>query len=598
MHNRILHIFSTFSPIRPWMGILTRESIGKDAIAGFTNAAIVLPQGVAFAVIAGLPPEYGLYTAMITPIIAAIWGASMIMVSGPTTAISAVMFATLSSIAPPGTPDYVTLALTLTILVGLFQIVAGLMRLGALISFISHSVMVGFTAAAAVLIAVSQISNAFGIERGGEGVIERVVHVVGNSHQLNPIAAVLAFATFLSVFLISKLNRRLPAYFLALVFGSALGWLLNASESGIAMFGALPSVIPSFSVPDFDLEMLSTLAPGAATVAFIGLLEAISIGRAFAIRRGEKYDSNQEIVGQGLSNAVGGFMQAYAGSGSFTRSGLNAESGACTPLSAIFAAVFLLALLSVVSPWVTYVPVPVMAGIIMYVAFKLIHVVEIKHILDNSPSDTLILGVTFLTGIVTHLDTAIVVGVITSLCVFLRQSSAPFVAVLAPALEKGQRSFRNVQLYDLPECPQIRVQRMEGPLFFGSVEQLEAEFEKVEKHAPDQKIKVFSLKGVGKLDLAGADFLIHQIREAREAGGDFHIVAMYPSLLRALGRMHVIEELGDENLHVAKGHAILAATEQVDPDICKKCKFRVFSECVRKPAPPGFSPEGTAKVIQ
>ncbi len=233
----------------------------------------------------------------------------------------------------------------------------------------------------------------------------------------------------------------------------------------------------------------------------------------------------------------------------------------------------------------------------MYVAFKLIHVGEIRHILDNSRSDTLILVITFLTGITTHLDTAIVVGVITSLTVFLRQSSAPFVAVLAPALEKGQRSFRNVQLYDLPECPQIRVQRMEGPLFFGPVEQLKAAFEKAEERGPDQKIKVFSLKGVGKLDLAGADFLIQQIKEARQSGGDFHVVAMYPSLLRALHRMHVVEKLGKDHLHVAKGHAIKAATDQVDLDICSRCKLRVFTECADKPKPTGLSSQPELKRI-
>lgn len=597
MQNGLLHIFSMLSPQRPWMRTVSNKSIRKDAMAGFTNAAIVLPQGVAFAVIAGLPPEYGLFTAMITPIIAAIWGSSLIMISGPTTAISAIVFATLSEMAPPGTPDYVMMAFTLTIIVGCFQIAAGLLRLGAVISFISHSVMTGFTAAAAMLIGVSQIGNSLGIDIGGGGVFERLAQVSDNLEQSNLTAGFLSLSTFLSVFIFSKINKRLPAYFLALVFGSLIGWLLNAPGNGVKMFGSLPSVVPNFKMPNFELGLILELAPGAATVAFIGLLEAISIGRAFSIRRGEKYDSNQEIVGQGLSNFIGGFFQAYAGSGSFTRSALNAESGAQTPISAIFAAMFLMLMLLLLSPLVTYVPVPVMAGIIIYVAIKLINVDEIRHIFDNSSSDTLIFTITFVTGIATHLDTAIVVGVITSLTVFLRQSSNPFVAILAPALEKGQRSFRNVQLYDLPQCPQIRVQRMEGPLFFGSVEQLDAEFEKADRAAPDQKIRVFSLKGVGKLDLAGADFLIQKIKDARRAGGDFHVVAMYPSLLRALRRMHVIEELEESHLHVTKGHAIQAATEQVNPDICAFCTLRVFSECREKPFPEGFSPNSTPMQI-
>lgn len=595
--DKLLHSIMLLSPRRPWMSHVTTQSLRSDAIAGLTNAAIVLPQGVAFAVIAGLPPEYGLYAAMVTPVVAAIWGSSMVMVSGPTTAISAVIFATISSIAPPGTDQYVAIALSLTILVGCFQLAAGLLRLGGPISFISHSVMVGFTSAAAVLIAISQLGNATGLTVQGKGVLDRVLQIAPDIHSANIAAVFLSAATFIAILVSQRLDKRLPAYFIALIFGSILGWLISAPAYGIAMFSELPSIAPAFSVPQLDPQFLSSLAPGAATVALIGLLEAISIGRTFAIRRGEKYDTNQEIVGQGMSNLVGGFFQAYAGSGSFTRSGLNAESGARTPLSAIFAAVFLFFMLVLTAPLVTYIPVPVMGGVIIAVAFKLINTVEIRRIL-KSRSETMVLAGTFITGIVTQLDIAIVVGVITSLMVFLKQSSNPFVSVLAPAVEKGQRSFRNVDLYDLPECPQIRVLRMEGPLFFGSVEQLDAEFERVGRYRSEQKIQVFSLKGIGRLDLAGADFLIKQVRDARRAGGDFHLVGMYPSLLRRLHSMHVLKVLGESNLHVSKGHAIAAAADQVDPAFCAGCTLRVFSECRSKPAPDGLSADSQTRVIQ
>lgn len=189
-------LYRYFALPRPWIAQVTRTTLRDDMWAGLTNAAIVQPQGVAFAVIAGLPPEYGLFTAMITPVIAAIWGASMVMVSGPTTAISAVMFASLSQLAPPGTPVYVQFALTLTIVAGLFQLLAGLFRLGGLISFISHSVMVGFTAAAALLIGTSQLGGALGIEvESGGGVIERVGRVAAQVGDIDPLALIIATAT-------------------------------------------------------------------------------------------------------------------------------------------------------------------------------------------------------------------------------------------------------------------------------------------------------------------------------------------------------------------------------------------------------------------
>jgi SulP family sulfate permease len=211
----------TFSLYRPWFAQINKGTMRADLIAGFTNAAIVLPQGVAFAIIAGLPPEYGLFTAMIPPIIAALFGSSMVMISGPTTAISAVLFASLSAQAVPGTAHYVEMALLLTILVGLIQLAAGLLRLGALITFISHSVIVGFTAAAALLIGASQLAPALGftVERGG-GVFERLIRVANSLDQTSLLACSLALFTLATLILCAKISRSLPNYLIALAGGS------------------------------------------------------------------------------------------------------------------------------------------------------------------------------------------------------------------------------------------------------------------------------------------------------------------------------------------------------------------------------------------
>ncbi len=580
------------------MAKVTRESLRDDALAGFTSAAIALPQSVAFAVIAGLPPHYGLFAAMVTPIVAALWGSSMVMVSGPATAISAIVFTAVSQFAVPGTAHYVALALTLTVMVGVLQLAAGFVRLGGLISFISHSVMIGFTAAAALLIGASQLGDLLGIgAAGGGGVLDRVIEVWRHADEFNPLALVISGATFLTVFAVQSAAPRLPAYLLALGLGSAVGFLVDAPAHGIEMFEPLPALIPSFRLPWADPATLADLAPGAATIAFVGLLEAVSIGRSFAVRRGERYDSNQEIVGQGLSNLVGGVFQAYVGSGSFTRSALNVDAGARTPLATILATLFLLAMVLLVAPYVTYIPVPAVAGIIAYVAWRLVNVREIRHIVDSSRSEVVILAATFLAGILTRLDVAVVVGTIASLLVFLRQSAQPFIAVLGPALNHGRRSFRNAHMHDLDQCPQISILRMEGPLFFGSVEHVEAEFRRLEHLEPEQKIKIFILKGVGRLDLSGADFLINEIRTARGRGGDFHIVAIYPTLLRSLRQMHVVEILGKANLHISKAQAIAAAVAQAQDGICAGCKIRAFAECAGKPVEEGVPPYAEAKEL-
>ncbi len=594
MPNR-RQMLENFSLRRPWFSHVTRETIPADAMAGLTNAAIVLPQGVAFAVIAGLPPEYGLYTAMITPVIAAIWGTSMIMVSGPTTAISAVMFAALAELAPPGTPLYIQFALTLTIMAGLFQLLAGVFRLGGMISFISHSVMVGFTAAAAILIGASQLGGALGIHtESGGGVIERVAKVVENWSAFQPLALLLAASSLVTIVFVQKLSRKLPAYLMALLVGVAIGELAGARDAGIEMFEKIPSLVPQLGAPSVSLADIPALLPGAISVGFVGLLEAVSIGRAFAMRRQERYDANQEIIGQSLSNIVAGFFQAYAGSGSFTRSAMNAESGAKTPLSAIFAALWLLGLLCLVAPFVDHIPKPAMAGIIIFVAWRLISFSEIRHIVRSSRSETTILFLTFMAGITTELENAILVGVVSSLVAFLHRSSHPHIAALSPIERNGKRQLRGAKFHNLEQCPQMSILRLDGPLFFGSVDHVEGEFRRLEALSDGQNVKILVLKGLGKIDLSGAGLLMDELDKARRTGGDYHLVVPFKETVDALEGMNIFDTFDRRNIHPDKSQAIKAAVSQVSNDVCRNCTIRLFRECDGKPSPEGVSPSKPA----
>ena len=575
-----MHI-SSFIPDYTWVSNLNGRRVSADAYAGFINAAIVLPQGVAFATIAGLPPEYGLYTAMITAVVAAILGSSMIMISGPTTAISAVLFATLNGMAVPETARYIELALMMTILVGLFQIAAGFGRLGGLVSFVSHSVMTAFTAAAAVLIAVSQLAGALGlhVERGGN-VLERLVQLFEHIGQVNLLALMIAAVTLVTAIAFQKLSPKLPGFLFALLAGAFFAWFMGAPDKGVSMVGALPPLALEFTPPTGVLRDIGTLAPGAAAIALVGLLEAISIGRAFAVRRKEAFDANQEMIGQGMSNVVGGFFQCYAGSGSFTRSGLNAAVGATSPLSGIFASLFLGLILLLIAPLVAYIPTPAMAGLILFVAWKLIDVNEIRHIATSKSPETVILLLTLSAGLFIELDFAIYVGVIASLCVFIYDSARPELPITAPvSMPSGERKFRDVVAHDIEQCPQLVTFRLDGPLYFGSVEHVEHKIKKMRRENPKQIHMILYLKGVGKIDLAGADLLIDTIREVKTKGGSFRIVALFPPLISSLRKLHVIDELGEDHLFSSKGEAVSDATKDLNRKICKICLKDVFREC-------------------
>jgi len=583
MHPTFQSLFRYISLKRPWYQRVSRQTLRADLIAGFTGAAIVLPQGVAFAIIAGLPPEYGLFTAIIPAVVAALYGSSMVMVSGPATAISAVLFTTLSVHADAGTEAYIQMALGLTILVGIIQFTAGLLKLGSLITFISHSVLVGFTAAAAFLIGASQLAPALGIsvERGG-GVFEKLLRVFAHIEQTQSLAALLAVTTFALVFICSKLSKSIPSYLIGLLGGTGLGWLLEAQQSGVMMFQPLGSITPDFYLPSLALDDIATLLPGAVTIAFVALLEAISIGRAFAIRRGDHYDTTQEIIGQSLSNLIGGFFKCYVSSGSFTRSALNVESGGQSPLSSIFAAAFLLILMLFFAPYAKYIPVPVMAGVILFVAWRLINKTEIRHILTTSRSETLIFSLTFSTGIASQLEFSIVAGVVASLFIFLRNSAAPHVFSQAPALYNGHRSFRSAHLYDLVQCPQISIIRVDGSLFFGSVEYVEKKIYELEQQDGKPKITILNLRGVGNIDLTGADFLLKEIDRIRARKGDIYLINTYQPVIRTLKKTHVLGRLRPENLLLNKREAIERAVSEVDNNICAQCIHRVFEECKKK----------------
>ena len=324
-------------PFLVWAPRVTRESVRADLVAGLTGATIVLPQGVAFAAIAGLPPEYGFYTAMIPAIIAALFGSSWHLVSGPTTAISALIFAALIGSFAPGSDAFIEAAIALTLMVGLFQLALGLGRLGALVDFVSHSVMIGFTGGAALLIGLSQVRHALGMDLPRpEYFIDFAVALVTGASDIDPFAVAIAIVSLLTAIGVKRIAPRAPNYLIALAVGSALAFVIGAD--GVAMVGDIPSITPGFVSPSMETDLLRDLAPSALAIALVGLLEAASISRAISMKSGQNLDANQEFVGQGLSNVVGSFFQCYASSGSFTRSGVNYEAGARTPLAALAAA--------------------------------------------------------------------------------------------------------------------------------------------------------------------------------------------------------------------------------------------------------------------
>jgi SulP family sulfate permease len=571
--------WSTVNPYPNWFKFVNQRTMRADFFAGLTGSIIVLPQGLAFALIAGLPPVYGLYTAIIVPIIAGLFGSSLHMISGPTTAISLAVFAGISPVAEPGTPAFVGFALLLTFMVGVIQLSFGLARMGIFVNFVSHTVVVGFTTGAAFLIANSQLKNLSGLDiPNGLTVPETWQVFFHKIRGFNFAVFAVAATSFVVATLFKSWNRKLPYLIFGMLAGSILAQFLGGTAAGIKFVGAIPRGLPPFSWPSFDQAKMSELFPSAFAVAMIGLIEAIAIGKGIGTHTGQRIDSNREFVGQGLANLIGSFFSCYAGSGSFTRSGVNHQAGARTPLSAVFASLLLLLIMLFISPLAAFLPIPAMGGIIILVAINLIDLPEIKRIARSSRLEMTVFTSTFAATLLFDLEYAIFLGIMISLTFFLYKVSTPHIATMAPDPKKPDNSLTFIRRKpELRECSQIKIIRLDGPIFYGAVDHISDFFDAVRegKH----QYCLILCEGVNFIGLAGAQWLYEEAKRWQARGG-----GLYLSNLKVIAQDVLIASgykalIGENHFFLAKKDAIAHIYSLIPDEVCRHCERRVFREC-------------------
>jgi SulP family sulfate permease len=568
-------------PFIIWFRVTTWETIKADFIAGLTGAVLVFPQGIAFATIAGMPPEYGLYTAMVVPIVAALFGSSFHLVSGPTTAISIVVFATISQHAVPGTEEYIAMALTLTFLAGIYQLAFGLAKFGVLVNFVSHNVVIGFTTGAAFLIASSQITHILGISTTkGVAFVEIWKELYFGIGEFNGFLLFIGISTIISAILIKRYQPKLPNLFIGLLVGSVVGWTLESFTSSISTVGNITAFIPPLSLPDFSIHSLTEIAPGAFAVALLGLIEASSISRSVATKSNQKINSNQEFIGQGVSNIVGSFLSSYASSGSFTRTGVNYESGAKTPLSAILAALILIIIVLLVAPFMAYLPIASMAGIILLVAYNLIDSEHIKKTFKYSKSESIIFFVTFASTLLIDLEFAIYLGVLLSLLLFIAKTSAPEVQTLAFSNESsdGSRKMHSIKTSPLIQCPQLKIIKINMSIYFGSINHIQKQISTIIDNQTIHHILIVC-DGVNFVDLTGVDALVIEQNRLKKLGGSLYFVNFNSTVNDFMEKVNFFDDIGKDNFFNSKGEAINSIYARLDKGKCRTCRSLIFKEC-------------------
>jgi len=590
--------WSRLLPLLSWWPRVTGDSLRHDLIAALTGAVIVLPQAVAFASIAGLPPEYGLYAAMIPAVVAALWGSSWHLVSGPTTAISIVVFATVSPLAAPGSVDYIGLALTLTLLVGMMQLAMGLVRLGALVNFISHTVIVGFTAGAACLIAASQVGNFFGLAMPrGLHFHEVLLYAAEHVGEANLWVALVGCVTLASGALARRLVPRWPYMIIAMLVGSIVAAVLSSrlgeQAAGIRTVGTIVASFPPLSMPELSFGALKAMLFPAFIVAILALTEAVAIARAIGVQSGQRIDSNQEFIGQGLANIAGSFFSGYTSSGSFNRSGVNYTAGARTPLAAAFAAAFLLLIALVAAPWAAYLPVPAVAAVLFIVAWGLIDFGQIAEAL-RYPNERWVLLLTFF-GTLVDLEKGLFLGMVASLVFYLYRTSQPAIQERVPPrgeLGNPRRKFVDADAGN-PGCPQLAILRLQGSLYFGAVEHVRHHLHQVDETDPHRKWLLLLVQGVNFVDLAGVHLLQHEAQRRRTLGGGLVLITVQPGARRMLERAGYLASEGNQGAFAHKGEALRSVYPRLDSEICRRCTVRLFEECQQ--ALPNGEPRGGAR---
>ncbi|MFM0223226.1 SulP family inorganic anion transporter [Paraburkholderia dipogonis] len=520
----------------------------RDLLAGLTVAAISLPQGMAYALIAGVDPRFGLYSAVVVTLIASLLGSSSHLINGPTSAISLVVFSALAFLDPNATADIYEAMFLLGVMVGIVQIGIAVFRLGDLTRYISESVILGFMAGAAVLLAIGQIGNALGVREKGTGhqhVLYRLWLTLTQGDPVNLRAvAVSAASVVLAVALRRAVRRyRLPQLdmfvVLLLVAGGAyaLGWSQPGEDghTAVAVIGALKAGLPSPHIPEIHWKWIGQLSSSAVAIAFLGLLEALSIAKSIAHHTHQPLDYNRQCLAEGVANLVGGFFRCLPGSGSLSRSAINYQAGAATRFSGVVTAVAVALAVLVLAPLTRYIPKASLAGLLLVTAVRLIDVERLRYTFRASKYDAGLIVLTTLAALLIGVEFSILIGVALSILLFVPRAAKLKATELVVSPEGVVRE----RLPSDPSCAAVAVWDFEGEFFFGAAPELDHHFETIKARARQQDVHylVLRFKRVRNPDVVCIERLEHFLRDAQRDGLIVLLAGLRPALRHVLGNL-------------------------------------------------------------
>jgi len=545
-------------PIVGWLKRYDRSDLPGDLIAGLVTAVMLVPQGMAYALLAGLPPVVGLYAATVPLVVYALFGSSRQLAVGPVAIVSLLTLAGVGAIAEPGSAEYVALAATLMLMVGVLQAGLGFLRAGFVVNFLSHAVISGFTSAAALVIGLSQLKHLVGIDLPREqNVFVLLGHAAREIGATHGATLAIGLASIAALLIGKRLSKRFPTPLLVVILASVLVWATGLHERGVAIVGEVPAGLPPFALPDLSGGALAALLPTALTIAFVAFMESVAVAKAIAAKHRYKIDANRELVGLGLANVAGALFRGYPVTGGFSRSAVNDQAGARTPLAGLVTAVLIGLTLLFLTDLFYFLPRAVLAAIVMVAVFGLIDAKEPVHLFRIKKVDAATLAITFLATLTLGVEVGILTGVGFSLAVFVVRSAWPHTAELGWL--PGPGVFRNVRRYpQATTWPELYLTRPDASLYFANMASLETQLNEAVADRPELRAIVLDFSGVNDVDGVAIDVLDERMRAFDAQGIQVCLAGVKGPVRDLLARAGWEERYGDRIAHLSVAHALEA----------------------------------------
>lgn len=547
-----------YIPILDWFPTYGKEAFKGDLAAGLTVGVMLIPQGMAYAMLAGLPPIYGLYASILPLILYAIFGTSRQLAVGPVAMVSLLIAAGVGAVAEIGSETYIQLAILLALMVGLIQFLMGLFRLGFLVNFLSHPVVSGFTSAAALIIGFSQLKHLLGIDIPRSNFIHEIVYAaaanIGATNLYTLGIGLFAIAMILGI---KRLKIRIPGPLVAVVFGIVVVWGFGLQEQGVKIVAEVPSGLPSFAWPSFNWEQIQLLLPIALAISFIGFMESIAVAKAIQSKH-KNYEviPNQELIGLGLANIGGSLLQAFPTTGGFSRTAVNDQTGAKTGMASIISAGLIILTLLFLTSLFYFLPKAILASVIMVAVFGLIDYKEAMHLWKHYRPDFWMLAITFIGTLALGIEEGVMIGVILSLAMMVYQTTRPHIAELGKI--PGKPHYRNVHRFDhLEERKDILIVRFDARLYYANV----AYFQEAMKELMAKKGKALDLfildaDSMNGMDSTGVHTLEELVAYCKNQDIDFFMVGVKGPVRDILHRFGFYHKIGENQFFLRVQHAV------------------------------------------